>query len=409
MCNRSKLTLFCLIRCRAVTTTAVVAVAPSTPSQPQQKSPSLTPEIAQHPKAQLERESFEAIFQGQVGPVFQAFFVAHVGPSCVLATVPCLKLAVGQALGPQAHLIVQLQTVRSIAQNSLQEFSTRFLVLHCATGTPASELGVLIDSRNRRWAARLLATTSRSLTPCRSSFSKAMKAAAAAPQAPDPIVQTLNEHSPPNAFRTLCRSTRLNGFPSNRPRRRSEALCGWLLGNLKETRNTRSSAIRPRWTWSVESAALDDATVAVASLTTLTAQLDVPAADGRSSMIDARTTGLAASCWVTGEASDMQSSARAERCRQNIRAASRADASLGQNRAELGDGGATTGGNGDFESEAALKDYLDRLQVYYAMVSRPSAVSRCSALCPECRVFLQCQCVLQCVFLQYRGVPCPCM
>ncbi|PAA52705.1 hypothetical protein BOX15_Mlig006883g2 [Macrostomum lignano] len=38
---------------------------------------------------------------------------------------------------------------------------------------------------------------------------------------------------------------------------------------------------------------------------------------------------------------------------------------------ELGDGGATTGGNGDFESEAALKDYLDRLQVYYAMVSRP--------------------------------------
>ncbi|PAA64583.1 hypothetical protein BOX15_Mlig006883g3 [Macrostomum lignano] len=38
---------------------------------------------------------------------------------------------------------------------------------------------------------------------------------------------------------------------------------------------------------------------------------------------------------------------------------------------ELGDGGATTGDNGDFESEAALKDYLDRLQVYYAMVSRP--------------------------------------
>uniref|UniRef100_A0A1I8FGE2 Transmembrane protein n=1 Tax=Macrostomum lignano TaxID=282301 RepID=A0A1I8FGE2_9PLAT len=123
-----------------------------------------------------------------------------------------------------------------------------------------------------------VATTSRSLTPCRSSFSKAMKAAAAAAS----VFSRAPDRDRPDSERTLGRRT-----PSGPGRDAGpKALSGWLLGNLKETRNTRSSN-------SARSAALDDATVAVASLTTLTAQLDVPAADGRSSMIDARTTGLA--------------------------------------------------------------------------------------------------------------------
>uniref|UniRef100_A0A1I8F6P9 Ig-like domain-containing protein n=1 Tax=Macrostomum lignano TaxID=282301 RepID=A0A1I8F6P9_9PLAT len=220
------------------------------------------------------------------------------------------------------------------------------------TGTPASSSRRLIDSRNRRWAARLLATTSRSLTPCRSSFSKAMKAAAAPPQ-------SLQSSRPdrPDSERTLgrrtpsgrCRSTRLNGFPSNRPRRRSEALCGWLLGNLKETRNTRSSnsaKVGPsggdiRWTWSVESAALDDATVAVASLTTLTAQLDSVA------LLVLAVTFAAVACCLVQQVEAMPRAAVAELLQ------SAADSDRAR---ELGDGGATTGGNGDFESEAALKE-----------------------------------------------------